>query len=170
MSKDGPIINRVAQSGIITLNLEDFTTEGERVLFDIKEYLFMELILKEKDFRKAMKEHNWEQYTGKLVAITCSADAIVPVWAYMLIMTYLNPYVKQAAFGEETTLESLLFSQKIAQIDPSQFQDKRVVIKGCGDKAIPPYAYVAITQLLQPVVKSLMYGEPCSTVPIYKKR
>ncbi len=169
MSQDPPIINRVAKSGIITLNLEDYYPQGEFVTFDIKPYLFMEMILKEKDFRQAMKEHDWTIYEGKNVAIICSADAIVPVWAYMLISTKLAPYAHFSAFGTEEVLNCLLFQQALHQLDLDKFTDKRVVVKGCGQKPVPAYAYTEITRLLKPYVKSLMYGEPCSTVPIYKQ-
>lgn len=169
MSQDRPIVNRVAQSGIITLNLEDFYPTQEFVTFDIKPFLFMELILKEKDFRKAMKEHDWTAYEGKNVAIICTADAVVPVWAYMLISTKLAPHAHFSAFGNEDMLRNLLFQQALHQLDVSKFEDKRVVVKGCGQKPVPFYAYTEITRLLKPVVKSLMYGEPCSTVPIYKQ-
>ncbi len=164
-----PIVNRVAQSGIITLNLEDYYQTGERLVFDLKDYLFMKLILKERDFRKALKEHDWTQYQDKFVAITCTADAIIPVWAYMLVSSYLQPFAKEIVQGDLPALESILFYKALSKIQPADFQDKRVVIKGCGDLPVSPYAYAEITRLLKPVVKSLMYGEPCSTVPIYKK-
>lgn len=162
------IINRVTQSGIITLNLEDHYPTHEAAVFDVKDFLFRGLILREKEFRQAIKEHNWAQYQNKNVAITCSADAIVPIWAYMLVATHLEPYANFFTFGTEETLQTLLFTQQLAQINPEDYRNKRVVIKGCGNKPIPASAYVEITRLLKPVVKSLMYGEPCSTVPIYK--
>lgn len=164
------IVNRVTQSGIVTLNLEDYYPQQPIVVFDIKEFLFRGLILREKDFREAMKEHDWEAYTGKQVAITCTADAIVPKWAYMVIAHYLQPIAAGFAFGTEETLQTLLFTQSLAKINPEDFRNKRVVVKGCGEKDIPASAYVEITRLLKPVVKTLMYGEPCSTVPIYKQK
>jgi len=163
------IVNRVAQSGIITLNLEDFFPKNETVIFDLKPFLFMELILKEKDFRKALKEHDWTAYEQKNVAIGCSADAIIPMWAYMLVARYLEGQAEQVIFGDDNTMQTLLFHQALSNINPESYQDKRVVVKGCGNKPIPPFAYIEITRLLKPVVKSLMYGEPCSTVPIYKQ-
>ncbi len=169
MKDSGAIINRVAQSGIITLNLENYLSTAENVVFDVKDYLFMNMILKEKDFRTALKEMDWETYRNKNVAICCTADAIVPVWAYMLVATKLDGIANWSVFGDETVLQALLFQQALSKIKVEEFTDKRVVIKGCGDKAVPAYAYVEITRLLKPVVKSLMYGEPCSTVPIYKQ-
>lgn len=164
------IRNKVAESGIITLNLESFYPKEEVVLFDIKEYLFMEMILKEKDFREALKQHNWQQYEGKIVAITCTADAIVPLWAYMLIITYLQPIASFAAAGNKGEIINRILLKNINAIAVEDYNDKRIVIKGCGDIAIGEKAYSEITRVLLPVVKSLMYGEPCSTVPVYKKR
>ena len=165
----GTIINRVAQSGILTLNLEDFFPKTEIALFDVKDYLFMNMILKEKDFRKALKELDWSIYQDKMVSIFCSADAIVPVWAYMLVATKLDGVAKNVVFGTKEVAESFLFQESLSQIEVEKYRDKRVVIKGCGDKCVPPFAYVEIARLLKPVVKTLMYGEPCSTVPIYKQ-
>lgn len=170
MANENVIINRVAQSGIITFNLETLYPTAEVVSFDIKDFLFKELLLKEKDFRKALKEHDWTVYAGKNVAIFCSTNAIVPVWAYMLIMTYLEPIANKAIFGTKDMLMTLLFQEALANIPVADYKDKRVVIKGCGNLPIPISAYVEITRLLKPVVKSLMYGEPCSTVPIYKQK
>lgn len=164
------IVNRVAQSALISLDLEDYYPKEETVLFDIKDYLFMGMILKEKDFRTAMQEHGWEQYRNKNVAITCTADAVVPMWAYMLVMTYLQPMVHFAAFGDVESVNRTVFLQNLQNIDISEFADKRIVVKGCGDKGAGEAAYVEITRLLLPVVKSIMYGEPCSTVPIFKKK
>ncbi|MEO6812355.1 MAG: DUF2480 family protein [Ginsengibacter sp.] len=162
------IINKVAQSAIITLNLEDFYPQGEIVVFDLKSYLFMELILKEKEFREQMKNLDWSIYQDKNVAIMCSADAIIPLWAYMLATTYLQPFAKEIAFGGENNLFDIIFLKNLWRIDPKEFEGKRVVVKGCGDKKIPESAYVEITRMLRPVAKSIMYGEPCSTVPIFK--
>jgi hypothetical protein len=164
------IVNKIAQSGIITLDLEDFYPKEETVEFDLKQYLFMEMILKEKDFRAAMLSLDWEQYRNKNVAIICSADAVIPFWAYMLVMTYLEPVVNFAAFGSKEYVHKVQFMKNLAAIDVQEYADKRIVIKGCGDKGAGEAAYVEITRLLKPVVKSLMYGEPCSTVPIYKKK
>ena len=161
--------NKVAESGIITINLEDYYPKGETVVFDLKEYLFMGLILKEKDFREALMNLDIKPYENKNVALTCTADAIIPMWAYMLAASYLEPVAREVIFGDEDFLHRTLFLQNLASINIVDFTDKRVVIKGCGDLPISETAYVAITKLLRPVAKSIMYGEPCSTVPIYKK-
>lgn len=165
-----PIINKVAESSLTTLNLEDYYPTDEIALFDLKPFLFMELILKEKDFRQALQQLDWTPYTGKTVAVTCSADAIIPVWAYMLVASYLEPITKEVVMGDENTAIRQLFLKNINNIDTATFEDKRVVIKGCGDQPIGDYAYMEITKKLRPVVKSIMYGEPCSTVPVYKKK
>jgi len=164
------IVNKVAQSGLITIDLSDYIVKGERVLFDIKPWLFQEMILKEKDFREQLKSHDWAQYTDKLVAITCTADAIVPTWAYMLIASHLQPFAKRIVFGTLEKLEETLFEEELSRLDLEPFRDQRVVIKGCSDEEVPVSAYLSITAKLRPVVKSIMYGEPCSTVPVYKKR
>ena len=164
-----PIINRVAQSSLVTFNLEDYYPEGERMVYDLKDNLFQEMILREREFRAFVKEHDWAQYQGKYVALTCSADAIVPVWAYMLLATKLEPYARRVIFGTQDTLEAVLFQEALQQVDITQFQDAKVVVKGCGNRAISPFAYTEITRLLRPVAASIMYGEPCSTVPLYKK-
>ena len=164
------IVNKVAASGLITLNLEHYYHPGERVVYDIKENLFHGLMLREKDFREFIKVHDWPVYTGKNVAVICSADAIVPTWAYMLLAVKLKPYANEIVFGGLDVLETVLFTKAMATIDLSAYQDQRVVIKGCGDLDVPLSAYVAITSLLMPVVKSIMFGEPCSTVPVYKRK
>lgn len=164
------IVNRVAESSIITLDLEQFYPKGEIAVFDLKDHLFMGLILKEKDFRTALQNLDWEQFRDKNVAVTCSADAIIPVWAYMLVASYLQPVAKEIIFGDEATLIQTIISRNLSRIDPSEYTDKRVVIKGCGEIKIPDAAYMEVTAKLRPVVKSIMYGEPCSTVPIYKKK
>ncbi|MEO6681880.1 MAG: DUF2480 family protein [Ginsengibacter sp.] len=163
------IINKVAQSGLITLDLEKYYPKQEIVEFDLKEYLFMELILKEKDFREAMKNHDWSVYQNKNIALHCSADAIIPIWAYMLVTTYAEVYADQIIYGNKETVLNALYLKNLSEIDPQEFENKRVVIKGCADIKIPEAAYVEITQKLRPVVLSMMYGEPCSTVPVYKK-
>jgi len=163
------IINKVAQSGLITIDIEDMYIPGDRVLFDIKSWLFEELILKEKDFREKLKTHNWEDYKDKLVALTCTADAIVPTWAFMLIVTHLKPFAKKIVFGNLEKLEEELYTETISKLNIEQFKDERVVIKGCSKIAVPVSAYVSLTDRLRPVVKSIMYGEPCSTVPVYKR-
>lgn len=164
------IVNKVAQSGLISLDLEDYYPKEETVVFDIKHYLFMEMILKEKDFRAALQAHDWELYRDKNVAITCTTDAVVPMWAYMLVMTYLQPVAHYAAFGDAESVNRTVFLQNLQNIAVSEYADKRIVIKGCGDKGAGEAAYAEITRLLLPFVKSIMYGEPCSTVPIYKKK
>ncbi len=163
------IVNKVAESGIITLDMAPFLPTNV-VAFDMKPFLFREMILKEKDFRAALPEHDWLQYEGKHVAVYCSADAIVPVWGYMLVTCFLEPVAASVYFGDAEELTKVLLTQKINSLPTDEYVDKRVVIKGCGDTPIPDAAYLAITAHLRPVVKSLMYGEPCSTVPIYKKR
>jgi hypothetical protein len=164
-----PIINRVAESGLITLDLETYYPKEQAMVFDLKDHLYMGLILKEKDFRQALKTFDWERYRDKHVAITCTADAIIPMWAYMLITSYLQPVAKSILVGDEKELHKKLFLDNISTIKTSEFADKRIVIKGCGDTPIGEYAYAEITRILLPVAKSIMFGEPCSTVPVYKK-
>lgn len=160
----------MAQSALITIDLENYYPQGETVVFDLKDHLFMELILKEKDFRADLQNLDWEKYRDKNVAITCTADAIVPLWAYMLVASYLDPVAKFYAFGDAEFVHQTLFMKNIAALDAEQFKDQRVVVKGCGDKTVSEAAYVEITRVLRPVAKSIMYGEPCSTVPVYKKK
>jgi len=164
-----PIINKVAESGLITLNPEDYYPRGETAVFDLKDFLFMGLILKEKDFREALKNLDWEQYRNKNVAITCTADAIIPVWAWMLAASYLQPVAKEIVMGDEKELHKTIFLQNLSKINVDEFADKKIVVKGCGETPIGDFVYMEITKLLRPVVKSIMYGEPCSTVPVYKK-
>lgn len=164
------IVNKVAESGIITLDLVTYVPDEDNIIgFDLKPFLFREMILKEKDFREAMKEHDWQNYADKTVAVFCSADAIVPVWAYMLITSYLEPVAKEVYFGSVADTMRHMIYKNIESIDTTEYADKRVILKGCGDRSIPEAAYMAATIKLKPVVKTLMYGEPCSTVPIYKK-
>ena len=165
-----PIVNKVASSGLVTINPEDFYPREEIAVFDLKDFLFMGLILKEKDFREALKNLDWEQYRAKNIAITCSTDAIIPVWAYMLASSYLEPVAKEIVMGDEKELHKHLFLRNLNSIDPQEYIDKRVVVKGCGETPIGDFAYMEITRKLRPVAKSIMYGEPCSTVPIYKKK
>ncbi|WP_443936906.1 DUF2480 family protein [Pedobacter sp. MW01-1-1] len=164
------IINKVANSGLITLNLEDYYDQSERLVYDIKDNLFHGLILKEKDFRAFIKEHDWSQYQDKNIAIICSTDAIVPTWAYMLLANKMKPFAHEVVFGDLNALEAVLFSKALAKIELAKYANERVVVKGCGDIEIPVAAYVEITNLLTPVVKSIMFGEPCSTVPVYKRK
>jgi len=163
------IVNKVSQSGLLTIDLEAFYPQGERVLFDIKDLLFQGLILREKDFREFIKNEDWNKYKDKYVALVCSADAIVPTWAYMLLAAQLEPIAKKVVFGNLETLETILYSEILNQLNIDEYKDARIVIKGCGNLSVPKAAYVQITSMLRPVVKSIMYGEPCSTVPLYKK-
>lgn len=164
------IVNKVAQSGLISFDLADLHPKEERVLYDIKDNLFHGIILKEKDFREFLKVHDWEQYKGKNVAIICSADAIVPTWAYMLIASKLANNAHFFVFGDLDLLETTLYLNKLDQLNVEQYKDQRLVIKGCGDIEIPTAAFMAITAKLIPIAKSVMYGEPCSTVPVYKRK
>ncbi|MFZ9660947.1 MAG: DUF2480 family protein [Chitinophagaceae bacterium] len=165
-----PIVNKVAESGLITLDLADYLPQKEIVVFDLKEFLHMGLLLREKDFRESMQKVEWEKYEGKFVAVFCSSDAIIPLWAYMLVATLLQPNAIKIIEGDVYQAERQITLDNIDKIDVEPYQDARIVIKGCGDKNIPAYAFVAITEKLRPVVKSLMFGEPCSTVPIYKQK
>lgn len=162
--------NKVAESGLITIDLASFLPANEIVLFDIKPYLFMELILKEKDFRAALLTTDWSVYADKIVGIHCSTDAIIPMWANMLIVSYLQPVAKAVYFGAEDKVREQLILSSINDIKPADFADQRIVIKGCGETKIEESAYVAITQKLRPTVKSIMFGEPCSTVPVFKRK
>ena len=163
------IVNRVAVSGIVSLDLEELYHPGERILYDIKDNLWQGMILKEKDFREFLKAHDWSQYQGKNVAIICSEDAIVPTWAYMLLAVQLEPYANAIVFGDLNALEDKLFADAISKLNISEYEGKRVVVKGCSKVNVPISAYVEISRLLKPIVQSLMFGEPCSTVPLYKK-
>lgn len=169
MSEEGMIENRVAKSPLITINLEDYFHPGERVTYDIADNLFQSLILREADFRAFVKEHDWPQYQGKNVNLICSADAIVPTWAYMLLTTKLEEVAHMVVMGDKDVLEYALYQEALSKIDLKSFQDKPIVIKGCGDLPVPEAAYVELTRLIKPFAKSIMYGEPCSTVPLYKK-
>ncbi|MBC7863949.1 MAG: DUF2480 family protein [Bacteroidia bacterium] len=164
------IVNKVSQSGLITIDLEEYYEPGERVLLDIKDKLFQGLILREKDFREYIKNENWEQYKNKFVAVTCTADAIVPTWAFMLLSIQLEPLAKKNVFGDLETLETILYNEKLKTLDLEKFRDGRIVIKGCGKLPVPRSAYVELTNILRPLAKSIMYGEPCSTVPLYKRK
>ncbi|MEJ7586932.1 MAG: DUF2480 family protein [Ferruginibacter sp.] len=163
-------VNKVTESSLVTLNLEDYFPHDEVAFFDMKDYLFMGLILKEKDFREALKNLELSGYSNKCVAVTCSADAVIPVWAYMLVASYLQPVAKEVFYGTREELKNQLLLKNIAAIPVSEFVDKRIVIKGCGQLPVGEAAYLEATKILRPVAKSIMYGEPCSTVPIYKKK
>ena len=165
------IINKVAESGLITIDLEKYLPQKEEVtVFDLKDFLFMGMILKEKDFREALKLHDWERYRNKNVAITCSADAIIPVWAYMLVTSYLQPLSKQTMVGSEKEMYKATIIKNVSSINTGEFEGKRIVLKGCGETPIEDFVYAEATRVLLPVAKSIMYGEPCSTVPVYKKK
>lgn len=164
------INNKVSESGLITIDLASFMPNNEILLFDIKPYLFMELILKEKDFRNALATTDWSQYQDKIVGIHCTADAIIPMWANMLIVASLEPFASAVYFGNEEKVREQIILNNIHSIQAKDYNDQRVVIKGCGETPVGESAYIAITQKLCPVVKSIMYGEPCSTVPVFKRK
>jgi hypothetical protein len=164
-----PLVNRVKASSLITLDLEKYYPEADLAHFDIKDYLFKELLLKEKDFRAALKEHDWSQYEGKTLLVYCSSDAIVPIWAYMLVASHATPHATSIFQGTEEAFLDSAYADIIKKLDDSQFEDQRIVIKGCSDKKVPLSAYLNLTKKLRPLAKSIMFGEPCSTVPIYKK-
>ena len=164
------IINKIDKSGLISLELRDYSTIGDRTEIDIKPWLFNGIILKEKKFREHLKNQDWSIYFNKLVALNCSIDTIIPVWAFMLVSTYLKPFAKHISLGTIKDLENELFQKNIDQIDLNKFIDKKVLVKGCSDIYIPDTAYVMISNKLIPVVKSLMFGEACSNVPIFKRK
>ncbi|HVU57206.1 MAG TPA: DUF2480 family protein [Puia sp.] len=194
------IVNKVALSGLLTLDLEDYYPREEIVLFDLKPYLFiinvrktgvsenvtrfpersndgpsdkepeaLSGILREKDFRAALQEMDWTRFQDKIVAVTCSVDAIIPLWAYMLVAVNLQPFARDIVMGDEKAALQQIFLARIAAIDIQEFADKRVIVKGCGDLSVGGYAYLDIAKRLRPVVKSIMYGEACSNVPVFKK-
>ncbi|WP_350289407.1 DUF2480 family protein [uncultured Croceitalea sp.] len=164
------IINRVAQSKLVTFDLEELYPEGKRILFDIKDWLYEELILREKEFRAFVENHNWEQYQDNYVALTCSSDAIIPGWAYMLVSSRLSPYAKKVIVGNLEELESSIYQPMLSNLDISLFKDKPVIIKGCSNKPVPQNAYIAAIARIQTVAKSVMYGEACSSVPLFKRK
>ena len=164
------IVNKVADSGLVSLDLENYYPKGEIAVFDMKDHLYMGMILKEKDFREALKNLDWDIYKNKYVAVSCTADAVIPVWAYMLVASNLSSVAKDFIMGDEKELHRTLFLKNLSAINTNEFADKRIVIKGCGETPIGEFAYTEITKLLRPVAKSIMYGEPCSTVPVYKKK
>ena len=164
------IINRIANSKLINIDLEDFYPEGKRVLFDIKDWLFEGIILKEKDFREYVGNHNWSQYQDNYVALTCTEDAIIPSWAYLLLSSELAPFAKKIVVGNLELLETVLFEEVIKEFKIDEFMDRAIIIKGCAEKPIPPSAFTFLIQKLQPIAKTIMYGEACSTVPLFKKK
>lgn len=169
MEAQDQIVNKVASSSLITFNLEEYYIPGDRILLDIKDQLYQGLILKEKDFRDFIKSHDWSQYQNKFIAITCSADAIVPTWAYMLLTIALQPFAKKIVFGSLQELETILYHEELAKVDWSKFKNAKVVVKGCSKVDVPIAVYVEATNRLKPLATSLMFGEPCSTVPLFKK-
>ncbi|SEK80121.1 Protein of unknown function [Aquimarina amphilecti] len=165
------IINRVANNTkLITIDLEDYYPEGDRILFDIKDWLFEGFILREKDFRESVANHDWSQYQNKYIALHCSTDAIIPGWAYLLLTTRLIPFAKKVVVGSLENIETILFTHIIDELDVSEYQDKFLIIKGCSNKPVPESAYIALIQKLQPIAKSIMYGEACSSVPLFKRK
>ncbi len=166
---ENEIINKVANSGLINIDLEDYYVKGPRKLIDIKDQLFMGMILKEKDFREWIKTNNWSQYQDNFVAVHCSEDAIIPVWAYMLVAASLESFAKRVVFGDLEALETELYKEVIDTLKVEEFEDQRLIIKGCGNLPVPRAAFLMLTRKLQPIAKSIMYGEACSTVPIYKR-
>jgi len=163
------IINRVAKSKLVTIDLEDHYPKGERILLDIKDWLYEGLILREKDFREQVKAHDWSGYRDKFVAVTCSAEAIIPSWAFLLISVSLAPYAKKSVVGDLELLENMIFEEVIRNLSAKDYKDLPVIIKGCSEKNIPQTAYTLLIEKLLPEVRSLMYGEACSNVPLYKK-
>lgn len=164
------IVNKVAQSGLVTIDLADYAPEQELTALDIAPWLFRGMILKEQEFRDYVKQHLWEQYQDKVVCIHCSADAIVPTWAYMLLAVALKPFASRTFFGTIEACREAIFNERLSSIDFSSFQDVRVIIKGCGDIEVPVNTYVQVTSSLLPYAKSILYGEACSNVPVFKKK
>lgn len=169
MNKEDQIVNRVANSALVTIDLESYYTEGERVLVDIKDQLYQGLVLKEKDFRDFIKTHSWIDYTGKHVAVTCSADAVIPTWAFMLLSIALAPYARTVLMGTLEDLEVQLFRNALRDVDWQKFKDAKVVVKGCSTRYVPAAVYVEVSGKLSHVAGSIMFGEPCSTVPLFKR-
>lgn len=163
------IINRVANSKLVTIDLEDYYSPGERIVFDIKDWLLDGLVLREKDFRENAKNHDWSKYQNTYVALTCSTDAIIPGWAYMLVSTYLNPIAKKVVIGNLEQLETILYTEVLEKMDFSEYKDLPVIVKGCSRKPVPQNAYIQLINKLQPIARSIMYGEACSSVPLFKK-
>jgi hypothetical protein len=166
---DKPLINRVAQSSLITLNLEDYYPKTEILSFDLKDFLFHGLILKEKEFRSALADYDWQKVKDCYVAIFCSSDAIIPTWAYMLVAAYAAPLATEVYFGSQESLLEKHYGVLIGSLDLSHLKGQRIVLKGCSNKPVPPSAYVDLTKKLLPLAQSIMFGEPCSTVPIFKR-
>jgi hypothetical protein len=164
------IVNRIAKSGIITIDLDLYFPQDPIIPFDIKDWLWQGLVLKEKDFRERLEIYDWESFRNTIVTIYCSADAIVPFWAFMLLAVKLEPVAKELAYGTSEQYLAMHYSKELSKLNPLDFKDKRVIIKGCGDYPVPVSSYVEITTMLRPYATSIMYGEPCSTVPVYKRK
>lgn len=164
------IINRVAGSKLVVVDLEDYYPKGKRSVLDIKDWLFQELVLREKDFRTHVQQHDWAQYQDHYVALTCTSDAIVPAWAFMLLTMHLQPYAKSIVIGSLEQLETSIYQDIIQNLDTDSFKDQPLIIKGCANKPVPANAYIMLSQKLRPLAKSIMYGEACSSVPLYKKK
>ena len=164
------IVNRVANSKLKVIDLEDFYPEGSRIALDIKDWLYQGLVLREKEFRTHIAQHDWSQYQNAFVAIHCSTDAIVPDWAYMLISIKLRGIAKLSVQGSVNELESIIYTQILSNMDVSEFKNLPVIIKGCSNKPVPANALILLAQKLKPVAKSIMFGEACSSVPLYKKK
>ena len=164
-----PIVNRVAESKLITFDLQEFYPNGERVFFDISEWLEKGLVLKEKKFRDKAKGHAWGEFKGKYVAIDCSTDAIIPAWAPLLIASYLNSFAKEVVFGDLEMLENHIFKGVVDDLNLDLYRDKPIIIKGCSEKEIPENVFIQLLARFQKVAKSIFYGEACSSVPIWKK-
>ncbi|HPE98604.1 MAG: DUF2480 family protein [Chitinophagales bacterium] len=164
------IVNKVAQSGLLTIDLEAYFPADKVCGFDLKSFLFRELILKEKDFREAMAAIDWSAYSGKILAIHCTADAIIPQWAYMLVTVYAAPYAEKIYLADPDQALHKYYEEIVHDFDTTPYEGQRIVVKGCSKHPVPADAYVALTRKLRPVAKSIMYGEPCSTVPLFKRR
>lgn len=164
------IVNKVAKSPLVTIDLEDFYPEGKRLVFDLKDFLYEELILREKDFREQLKNHDWEQYKDAYVAMNCSTDAIIPSWAFLLAATYLQPVAKKIVKGNLVDLETSLYQEIISKLDLTPYENKKIIVKGCSRKPVPDAAYIQLIEKIQPHIQSLMFGEACSTVPLLKNK
>lgn len=164
------IVNKVAKSPLVTIDLEDFYPEGKRMVFDLKDFLYEELILREKDFREQLKNHDWEQYRDAFVAMDCTTDAIIPSWAFLLVATYLQPVAKKTVKGNLVDLETSLYQEIISKLDLTPYENKKIIVKGCSRKPVPDAAYIQLIEKIQPHIQTLMFGEACSTVPLLKKK
>jgi len=166
---EGEIINKVANSSLITFNLEDYYKKGERKTFDISPFLLEGIVLREKEFRKSVKDFDWSQFQNSYVALHCATDAIVPSWAFMLVSLSIVPFAYHVTHGSLEDLERELFVEELSKISYEDYKDQRVIIKGCSQYPVPELAYTIVAQKLLPFTKSLMFGEACSTVPLYKQ-